>query len=521
MRYFLVFFFGFIASVLTAQQPLPLNSPFMRHAGRRAYSSGEHLLWWSGHYAADMMIDSAARPRASWLGRKAFEESLLHYDTGRFRLEANPLFDLAAGKGRSDSLPLFRYNRGVQLSGSYGQTLSFSSRFTENLARFPDYVAFYPAYRKVVPGQGYVRKASDGRFDYASSAALLRWTPLPVFEVEAGYGKHIVGEGYRSMFLSDNAFQYPYLKLRATVGFLQYTALYASLLNLHIPKLSYTHGLPKKYAVFHHLSFKVGQRGEFGLFEGVLWQAADSSGWRGFDWHYAHPLLFLRPVEFSLGSPDNALLGVQGHWRFGRATVAYGQFLLDDYYFARMKEGKGFFQNKFAWQFGLKAYDLLGVSGLYAWAEYNAARPYTYAHKQAEQSYTHYYQPLAHPLGANFSELNVGAEYVHRRFFASAMAFYAIQGRDSSGSHWGSNIFLSDFQSTTGIYSFGNTIGQGVSTSILYGRFEAGWCLNRKTLLSGYLGLVFRRETIAGSRAENLIIEAGIRTSLLGQAFDF
>lgn len=35
-------------------------------------------------------------------------------------------------------------------------------------------------------------------------------------------------------------------------------------------------------------------------------------------------------------------------------------------------------------------------------AEFNTARPYTYAHFDRLSNYSNYNQPLAHPFGANF-----------------------------------------------------------------------------------------------------------------------
>lgn len=47
------------------------------------------------------------------------------------------------------------------------------------------------------------------------------------FNFQVGHGKHFVGDGYRSLLLSDNALNYPYARITSTFGKLQYTNLYA------------------------------------------------------------------------------------------------------------------------------------------------------------------------------------------------------------------------------------------------------------------------------------------------------
>ena len=64
----------------------------------------------------------------------------------------------------------------------------------------------------------------------------------------------------------------------------------------------------------------------------------------------------------------------------------------------------GFFQNKLAYQIGLKSQFSINKHNFNILTEYNQAQPYTYAHKHPMQNYTHMNQALAHPLGANFKE---------------------------------------------------------------------------------------------------------------------
>ena len=45
---------------------------------------------------------------------------------------------------------------------------------------------------------------------------------------------------------------------------------------------------------------------------------------------YLNPLIFLRPLEFALGSPDNAFIGITGKYKLYKNGFIYGQLGLDD-----------------------------------------------------------------------------------------------------------------------------------------------------------------------------------------------
>jgi hypothetical protein len=98
--------------------------------------------------------------------------------------------------------------------------------------------------------------------------------------------------------------------------------------------------------------------------------------------------------------------------------------------------------NKYGAQVGVKYIDILGIKHLDFQGEYNMARPYTYSHSKTGLSYSHYNQALAHPLGANFSELTstLRAQPFSKLQLVSR-AIFANYGEDSNGSNWGKIYF--------------------------------------------------------------------------------
>jgi hypothetical protein len=281
--------------------------------------------------------------------------------------------------------------------------------------------------------------------------------------VDLGQGKHFIGDGYRSLLLSAEHSSYPYLKLTTEFGRIRYYNLFTTFSDIQDPNQN-----RKKHSSIHFFDFSFTENINIGIFEGVIWQSKDENYNRGYDVEYLNPIIFYRPVEFSKHSPDNVLMGANFNAKL-KTTILYGQVLLDDLNISRQKDrdegySGGFFQNKFAYQVGLKS----SFKEVNVLLEYNQAQPYTYAHKEPTQSYTHFNQALAHPLGANFKELVALVNYSKEKWNFSIKLTYANVGLDSLYTHYGQNIFASDFDAERNgsSHSYGNFNGQGVATQI-------------------------------------------------------
>ena len=189
----------------------------------------------------------------------------------------------------------------------------------------------------------------------------------------------------------------------------------------------------QKFATYHHLSYNATKWLNVGLFESIVWQGGDTSGTRrGFDVNYLNPIIFYRPVEFSRGSPDNVLIGLNFKALILKKYQLYGQIILDEFSMNEVKAGNGWWANKQGVQVGWKFYDFLGIRNLTWQNELNYVRPYTYGHFTADQSYTHYAQSLAHPLGANFIENVQFLRYRYKRLGIQAKINLIQYGADTT-----------------------------------------------------------------------------------------
>ncbi|HMQ62589.1 MAG TPA: hypothetical protein PKE06_18060, partial [Flavilitoribacter sp.] len=193
-----------------------------------------------------------------------------------------------------------------------------------------------------------------------------------------------------------------------------------------------------------------------------------------FEFHYLLPIILYRTVEQSLGSPDNVMIGFDGHWNFLRRFQLYGQLLFDEFKFNELFiEKRGWWANKVGGQVGLKYIDAFGLDHLDLQAEVNIVRPYTYSHDDKSASYVHYNQPLAHPLGANFKESVLIARYKPvKRVQLQARLIMASFGEDADSTNYGSNPILPNKLREA---DYGNEIGQGIhANTVLFG-FDAAY----------------------------------------------
>lgn len=451
----------------------------------------------------------------SYLYRKLRKEHLFTINDSPFEVNIDPVFNLELGQDLGTKTT-FINTRGFWLEGNIGSKFAFSSSFYENQGKFIDYIDTYIRTNNVVPGQGSIKPFNEG-FDYAMASGYVSYTPSKYFNFQFGHDKNFLGDGYRSLLLSDNSFNYPFLKITTNVWKIKYVNLYAQFLDIQASH-TYELGYKKKYGTFHYLSWNITKRINLSLFESVIWQASDSTGSRGFDITYLNPVIFYRPVEFSLGSPDNALMGLNLKFKVNSNNLVYGQLILDEFKLNEIKNGAGWYANKQAFQLGGKAFSLLGFTNLDFQTEFNFVRPFMYSHDVVLSNYAHHNQALAHPLGSNFWESVSFLRYRYKSFFVEAKFMYSIHGADTMGLNFGNDLY----QSYLSRYSeYGNYVGQGLKTTLIYEDIRLVYIVNPKTNLNIEVGFSNRSESNTLSSIKSNFFYIGFKTSLTNSYYDF
>ena len=470
---------------------------------------------------ADLLPDTVLKKGGfgDWLVRKALYEDLLSARGEDYYLSVNPIVHFRGGnEAASDFNPTYRNSRGVRLEVELGKVSAYST-LVETQARLPAQVqAFVQQNRGVVPGYWLSKSFNrDGR-DYAYATGEIAYTPNANFHFRLGQGKQFIGEGYRSMLISDNTVNYPFFRMETSFWKFRYVNTWAILNDLR-PSVQRGDIYGKKYLSMHYLSINIGQRLNLGLFEGIMW--GDELNRYGFDLSFLNPVILYRPLEFKQGfRGGNTLMGLQASYQFKNGMLAYGQMALDEFNSSAVFNwSEGNWVNMMAWQLGLKWGDALGIRNLFLRSEYNIARPYTYAHREIITNWGHYQQPLAHPWGANFEEFLLRAHYRTGRWSFLAALHYGDLGRDAEDENWGGDIYQSweSRPSNTGVF-----VGQGQSSDLTYFRIESTFTLNPRYNLQLHAGYQNRSETATvGGFPDSRWWYVGLRTNVYDSYQDF
>lgn len=376
-----------------------------------------------------------------------------------FFLAVNPLIRLQAGGESGGGQTDFIATRGAEVRGRIAGKIGFYGSFTENQERPPYFVQNRIASRKAVPGIGYYKTLKNGEVDYLNASGYVTFGVTKYIDVVFGYGNNFIGDGYRSLFLSDYAPNYLYLKLNTHIWKLNYTNIFAELTS-SFDKDQGDFLRPKKYMALHHLSMNVTPWLNLGVFENIIFSRKDH-----FEFQYLNPIIFYRSIEQAVGSPDNANLGFNAKAVVAHHFELYGQFFLDELKVKEFFGGRGWWGNKWALQAGGKYVDAFGVRNLDLQGEINVIRPYTYSHSDSVANYSTYNEPLAHPLGANLIEFAGLAKYQPLpRLYLDGRLTASRQGLDDGISDWGGDIFINYGDREK---DYGNTIGQGLRNNLI------------------------------------------------------
>ncbi len=449
---------------------------------------------------------------------KVFNEDVATFIRKDYEIIANPLMNFGLGNEFAEPKSVWVNTRGIELKGRIGKNLGYYTNFYENQAIFPEYLDTYIRENGVVPGQGQYKSYADGEgFDYAASTGYLALRASKYFSFQFGHGKNFYGDGYRSLLLSDNSFNNLFLKATVNFWHIKYQVLYNQYIDIRSNQPEIGH--PRKYSTVHYLSWAVSKRVNISFFDAIIWQATDSTGtYRGFDLQYLNPIIFMRPVEFSTGSPDNALMGLNMSVIVGKHNVFYGQLILDEFKFEEVTAGNGWWGNKQGFQLGFKTFDPFRIKNLYFQTEYNWVRPYTYSHREPMKNYGHYNQPLAHPYGANFWESVSFLKYNYKRIFLNYQFIYAIYGDDPEGLNYGKDIYKSY---DTRVSDYDNYVGQGIETRLLYNHISASYLINPAYNLNFSIGYVNRNLKTNADTHQTNYFYVGLKTSLGNKYYDF
>ena len=408
--------------------------------------------------------------------------NLYEFDSKYFDIKVNPILSLQIAKDKNDPDQLvFQNQRGIEVRGNVDDRVYFYSQILETQQRFANYVDQRISRDDAIPGAGFYKTYTSNLFnikngyDFLNAQAYIGFNVTKHIGLQFGHGVLFLGDGQRSLFLSDFSNNMFFLRFNTKVWHFEYQNIFAELTA--DTRHGDDHLLPKKYVAMHHLSYNVRRNLNVGVFEGIVFSRNNQ-----LELQYLNPVIFYRAVEQGLGSPDNAVIGVNAKWNVAKKFQFYGQFMLDEFVFNELilHGGNYWWANKFSGQLGVKYINAFGVDHLDAQLELNAVRPYTYSHTDSAANYTNNREPLGHPLGSNFREIIFRVKYqplskltIEGRFIQTK------QGESTATQNWGDNPNTSN---TTHVREYGNVWYQGIMSDITlvsldasYRLFHNGW----------------------------------------------
>lgn len=460
-------------------------------------------------------------PRASYYSQKPIlktfyttKGNLLEVQEKDFFLAVNPIISYHQGQETGYDRPIFQNTRGAVARGLIGKKLGFHLYFTENQERTPRYVQQWVRNGRGVPGAGFYKALSipEG-YDYFDVRGSISWQVAKAIEMQFGYDKNFIGNGLRSLYLSDFSNNNLFLKINTRIWKFNYENLFMELIPQQAVFNTGNQNYPRKYFRMNHLSMNVTKWLNVGLFDAAMFGRVNH-----FDFMYMIPVMFVLPQQQQIGSADNSMVGIDMKMNLLKRIQVYGKINFDEFWTEQLFSRKDWWGNKYGYQLGMKYVDVLGVKNVDLQLEMNRVRPYMYSHFDTAANWTHYNQPFAHPLGANFQEyIAVLKAQPTKRLFLQAKAILFTQGIDSLGVNMGANPLINN-KSRPREYAW--YVGSGDKAEGLMVNLLASYELFENLFIDvNYLQRNYSTQLKGASNTT--VFSAGVRWNIGRRDFDF
>lgn len=512
----LIWIAGWTSVSVSQQNNLPLNHFYkdrLYHATSKmpGYTGNSFFPATESDYDLHFKIRDTSRQYYT-VTEHLFKKHFLEFKGKNYYLTISPVFDFSLGKDLADtaSRRLFQNTRGFHIEGDLFHNFSFSTSFYENQSRNPVYQSMYfnaigesyvnqgdSSYytqNAVVPGLGRTKPFKTDGYDYAFAMGDIIYRPFKVLTLSAGNTRKFIGDGYRSLLLSDNSFSAPFFQ--ANYRFLprwEFVYLRSRLMNLLRRPASTTvesYYDPKVMAV-NYISFKATKNLTLSLFEGTIYSKGDSIvSKRASPWMY-NPIPLVGAFVTD-ASEANSVVGLNIEYTVIPAIRLYAQGAWNSRH-----HGWGA-------QLGMRVMEPWKVKNLFVQVEGNYASENLYRSTNPRLNYSHFNLPLAAIKGEGFTEIVVRANYeIKRAYVDLKTVFYRLNN-----------------YSPTSLLSLYDA-GTRTNGTILHTAVEAGYRFNKKMNFSVFVNYLFRTENTGGGSQLTHVVGIGMKTGLINSYTDF
>ncbi len=503
-----------IIPILSQQNLLPISSYYKDKLfspfNNKSFSNGSFLPACESDFK---LIDKIADSAKQYYQITAFlmKKHLIEIKEKDYYLTISPTFDISRGIDKNDSLApsLFQNTRGYHIEGDIFKNFSFSTSFYENQARFTKYEtayyqsvgelypngASYSTQNAVIPGAARTKPFKIYGFDYAYAIGNFIYAPTKRIQISAGNNPHFIGSGYRSLLLSDNSINSPYIqtniKLTPKFSFVYMRSKLTNLLRRPIKTTDEAYYETKGLSV-NYLNYKHSDKLSFSLFEGIIWNKGDSISSKNVNPLFYNPIPGLSSVIASNKNDFNSLLGFNTEYLIGSKHRIYNQLAMSN-----------FDVKNVGFQLGYRGYNLGNLKNFMFQLEYNYVPRLLYEAENRRLNYSQYNLPLAISKGNGFQEFVIRSNYEYQYFYIDVKVnLYQLEG----------------FQKNSLLAVNKNFIRQ--HGNVQQEQIEIGFRLNRKMNITVFGTYIYRQESAKDTYVTKFF-NLGIRTGLINHYNDF
>lgn len=479
-----------------------------------------HAVSISNEWAADTSL--ILKTKKPWFNTfYKTQADFFSVNTKDFFLSVNPVLsaqymqEQVSVGGVSKNQNLFASSRGAEIRGRIANRIGFYTYFTDNQEQPNSYVAEWITKNQAVPGADYFQNNTGSKtYDYIQARGYIDFAIVKKYVTATmGYDKQFIGDGIRSLFQSDFAASSTFVKLNTKIWKLNYQNIYSEIVSPY--KRGSDDQLPVKYSTTHYLSINATKWLNIGFFENVIFSRSNH-----YSFGYLNPIIFFRAIERSYGSPDNVNLGFSAKAIVTKNVQLYGQLFLDEFRSKELFGSNKWWGNKYGVQLGAKYFDAFTIKNLDLQAELNMVRPYTYSHSDSITNYSHYNQPIAHPLGAGFVEMIGLANYRPiRNLLLTGKLMYYKRGVDTGGLNYGNDIFRSY---NSFVNEYGVKMINGLSATCMLMSVNGSYKIAERLFFD--LGFIYRTYNYENNylpEQKSLSIYSGLRLNIARRTYDF
>jgi hypothetical protein len=452
----------------------------------------------------------------NWISSRVFNDNIGKFSGEDYTITLDAYQDLSTGYETTLNQNLWINKRGLFINAKFGKKIKIHSFLQEGPINPEPFISDYIIANNVIPGEGEAIPVigSAITWDRYTSFGGIEYKASKFVDVTLAHGKNFLGDGYRSLILSDAGANYLFGRMDFHFGKkINYTTIVSEFMDY---KQDFTRR--KKYGSYHYLDIALSKTLHVSFYEAIIW-AGDSTARSTLELNYLNPFVVMRPLEFGLGSPDKFLLGTAFKYTPTINMTFYGQLLITEFKYKELLAGNNWWGNKYAIQAGAKFHNFEFAKNLFFQLEYNHIRPFTYSHRSSLTSFSNAGQPLAHPSGSNLKEGVLIANYRHNRWSLNLKSIYKFSGLENSDStSIGTDVARSyDLREN----EYGNVIGQGVPHQQFHNTLAVSYLLNPSNLTFIEAGVVNRHQIIDGMGLQQNYIFIGLKAGITNNYYDF